>query len=157
MVKAVNDEWYKRTKASNQEQLNIDTKIAELKMQARMAIEKIKYLTSETAIKYMESEVVKAEQQLSKLMEEKEKTVGPYDMKLVMAYIKYFLEHMEELLLSGSDPLLQASYFGVLFDKAPTYQEIFSGTPQLAQCIKLNEAYRRHKGKLAAGLGFEPR
>ncbi len=157
LVKAVNDEWYKRTKASNQEQLNIDTKIAELKMQARMAIEKIKYLTSETAIKYMESEVVKAEQQLSKLMEEKEKTVGPYDMKLVMAYIKYFLEHMEELLLSGSDPLLQASYFGVLFDKAPTYQEIFSGTPQLAQCIKLNEAYRRHKGKLAAGLGFEPR
>ena len=157
LVKAVNDEWYKRTKTSNQERLNIDTRIAELKMQARMAIEKIKYLTSETAIKYMESEVVKAEQQISKLMEEKEKVVGSYDMKLVMAYIKYFLEHMEELLLSGSDPLLQASYFGVLFDKAPTYQEIFSGTPQLAQCIKLNEAYRRHKGNLAAGLGFEPR
>ena len=157
LVKAVNGEWYKRTKASNQEQLNIDTKIAELKMQARMAIEKIKYLTSETAIKYMESEVVKAEQQISKLMEEKEKAVEPYDMKLVMAYIKYFLEHMEELLLSGSDPLLQASYFGVLFDKAPTYQEIFSGTPQLAECIKLNKAYRRHKGNLAAGLGFEPK
>ncbi len=156
LVKAVNGEWYKRTKASNQEQLNIDTKIAELKMQARMAIEKIKYLTSETAIKYMESEVVKAEQQISKLMEEKEKAVGPYDMKLVMAYIKYFLEHMEELLLSGSDPLLQASYFGVLFDKAPTYQEIFSGTPQLAECIKLNKAYRRHKGNLAAEQGFEP-
>ncbi len=156
LVKAVNGEWYKRTKASNQEQLNIDTKIAELKMQARMAIEKIKYLTSETAIKYMESEVVKAEQQISKLMEEKEKAVEPYDMKLVMAYIKYFLEHMEELLLSGSDPLLQASYFGVLFDKAPTYQEIFSGTPQLAECIKLNKAYRRHKGNLAAGHGFEP-
>ncbi len=156
LVKAVNGEWYKRTKASNQEQLNIDTKIAELKMQARMAIEKIKYLTSETAIKYMESEVVKAEQQISKLMEEKEKAVGPYDMKLVMAYIKYFLEHMEELLLSGSDPLLQASYFGVLFDKAPTYQEIFSGTPQLAECIKLNKAYRRHKGNLAAEPGLEP-
>ena len=74
-----------------------------------------------------------------------------------MAYIKYFLEHMDELLLSNSDPLLKASYFGVLFDKAPNYQEIFSGTPSLAQFIKLNEAYRQSQGKLAAEPGLEPR
>ncbi len=50
----------------------------------------------------------------------------------------------------------RAGYFGVLFDKAPTYEEINSGTPQIASCISLNEAFIRGQGMLAAEQGFEP-
>lgn len=50
----------------------------------------------------------------------------------------------------------RAGYFGVLFDKAPTYKEIKSGTTNLASCFALNEVFVRGQGMLAAGLGFEP-
>ena len=57
---------------------------------------------------------------------------------------------MENLLLKQSNPVLKANCFGVLFDKAPTYQEINSGTPNLAQCVALNELFMQSQGKLAA-------
>ena len=116
-----------------------------------MTLSKIKYLTSETAIKYIEDEVNTMKNDITKLIEEKANQAKGYDIKVVMAYVKYFLEHLDELLLKTKDPLQKASYFGVLFDKAPTYQELTSGTPHLAQYIKLNEYYRGHPGNLAEG------
>ena len=152
LVKAVVEEWEKRNKETAKDQVNIDTKIMELKTQAKMTVDKIKILNSEVAIKYMEEDLVKVEQQVADLLEEKQKAVHakPTDMRLVMAYIKYFLEHMENLLLKQSNPVLKANCFGVLFDKAPTYQEINSGTPNLAQCVALNELFMQSQGKLAA-------
>lgn len=51
-------------------------------------------------------------------------------MKTVMEYMKYFLEHLEYLVLQQMNPIAKAGYFGVLFDKAPTYEEIKLGTPK---------------------------
>jgi hypothetical protein len=79
---------------------------------------------------------------------------SPTDMRIIMAYVKYFLEHMENLLLEGPNPIQKASYFGVLFDKAPTYEEINSGTPNLAQCIALNEVFTRSSRPFQSGHFF---
>ena len=126
-----------------------------------MTVDKIKFLTSEIAIKYMEKDLIAIEGQIADLLVEKEKTKTktskPTDMRVIMTYIKYFLEHMQYLLLEQSNPINKAGHFGVLFDKAPTYQEILSGTQDLASAVKLNEVFVEGQGKLAAGLGFEPR
>jgi hypothetical protein len=39
-------------------------------------------------------------------------------------YVKYFMEHMDDILINLSDPVNRAAYFGVLFNKVPTYPEI---------------------------------
>lgn len=157
LEKAVIEEWDKRQREVHKDDINIESKISQLKTQALLTVEKIKMLTSEVAIKYMEEELVKIELQIAELQVEKEKMVqsSPTDMRIIMAYVKYFLEHMENLLLEGPNPIQKASYFGVLFDKAPTYEEI-NGTPNLAQCIALNEVFTRSSGNWAAGHGFEP-
>lgn len=49
------------------------------------------------------------------------------DMNIVMDYIKYFLENMEYLLLEHKDTMLRANTFSILFDEAPTYDEINYG------------------------------
>lgn len=159
LVKAVIGEWDKRQNELHKDDINIDQKITELKTQAKMTVDKIKFLTSEVAIKYMEEDLVKTEQQITGLLAEKQRVEQekPADARIVMAYIEYFLKHMDNLLLEGSNPMDRAGYFGVLFDKAPTYAEIDSETRDLAYCVKLNEAFIRSQGKLAAGLGFEPR
>jgi len=156
LTSTVITEWYKRNTESVKDEVSIDQKINDLNNQIGMTLSKIKYLTSETAIKYIEDEVSTMKHDITKLLEEKANQAKGYDIKVVMAYVKYFLEHLDELLLKNEDPLLKASYFGVLFDKAPTYQQLISGTPRLAECIKLNDYYRRHPGSLAAGHGFEP-
>lgn len=48
-------------------------------------------------------------------------------MNIVMDYIKYFLENMEYLLLEHKDTMLRANTFSILFDEAPTYDEINYG------------------------------
>src|SRR3990167_837974 len=159
LVNTVSSEWDNRHTETNKDQINIDARILELRTQAKLSFNKIKFLSSEVAIKYMEQDLVKTENEIAQLLIEKEKAIQhqPTDIRIVMAYIKYFLEHMDELLLEGSDPMNKASYFGVLFDKAPTYEEIDSGTAELAQCVALNELFVRSPNNLAAQHGFEPR
>lgn len=158
LVTEVVTEWDKRQLEMNKDTVNIDAKLAELKTEVKLTVDKIKMLTSEVAIKYLEQDLVKLEQEIGDLLSEKEKTdqEKPTDARIVMAYIKYFLEHMDELLIGGTNPLNKAGYFGVLFDKAPTYAEINSGTPNLASCIALNEIFIQSQGMLAAKPGFEP-
>src|SRR5690606_30004867 len=49
--------------------------------------------------------------------------------------------HSEFLLLQQMNPVAKAGYFGVLFDKAPTYEEIKFGTPKTAAAIELNRLF----------------
>lgn len=159
LTETVIAEWNKRQMEVKNDDTQTDAKIEELKTQAKMTVDKIKLLTSATAIKYMEEDLIKIEENISKLISEKENTkkVESTDMNIVMAYIKYFLEHIDLLLLDQPNPVNKAGHFGVLFDEAPTYKEIFLGTHELAYFIKLNEVFVQSKGKLAAEPGFEPR
>jgi hypothetical protein len=159
LTHAVITEWEKRKQESTKDSVTIDTRIEELKAQAKMTADKIRYLTSEVAIKYVEEDLIKIDNEIAGLLAEKQKAMKdePIDMKLVMQYIEYFLEHMDELLMGESEPEVRASYFRVLFHLAPTYEELISGTPDLAECIKLKEKYRMSESNLAGGQGFEPR
>ncbi len=151
LVSTVVNEWDKRQKEGNKDKVTVDVRITELKTQAKLIVDKIKVLNSTIAIKYLEEDLIKIEQQVSELLIEKEDAEKnkPTDIKVVMAYIQYFLEHLEELLLEGSNPMNKASYFGVIFDKAPTYQELIAGTPNKAECVALNDIFVRDQINLA--------
>ena len=159
LAKTVIDEWEKRKEVSTKDQINIDTRIEELKAQAKLTADKIRYLNSEIAIKYVEADLIKIDQEIAGLVAEKNKGVDKEsdDLNVVMKYIEYFLEHLDDLLLQSEDPEVRAKYFGVLFNQAPTYEEIDSGTPDFAECIKLKDAYAKSVMNMAAQQGFEPR
>ncbi len=90
----------------------------------------------------MEEELVKTEKEIRNLqaskVENKEKDVN---MERVMEFVGYFLEHLEELILGGSNPLKRADYFGLIFEKPPTYEELISGTPKMAPFIGLKDEF----------------
>ena len=66
----------------------------------------------------------------------------PLDIRKVMSNIKYFMEHLDELLLEQSNPESRAEFFGVLFDQAPTYTEIKYGTQNPTKLTGINELFR---------------
>ena len=70
------------------------------------------------------------------------------------------MEHLDKLLVHLCNPVNKANYFSVLFDKAPTYQEIKDGTQKIAQLPEVNELFKAlncDKVILAGARGIEPR
>lgn len=60
--------WNKRQLQNQKDDVDIDAKLTELRTESALAIDKIKYLKSETAIKYTEEELMKLEEQMTKLL-----------------------------------------------------------------------------------------
>ncbi len=157
LMSAVLEEWDKRQQTLDKDDKVIETRIAELKISSKLIADKIKILVSEAAIRYMEEDLVKIEKEIENLEAEKNKyTKESIDIKEVTETVKYFLEHLDDLLLGGSDPMKRAAYFGLIFSLAPTYQELVSGTPSLAPYVALKKDYDRSHSRLVTPTGVEP-
>jgi len=63
-------------------------------------------------------------------------------MDKMKTYVKYYLEHLEELLLHHSNSVLQAKFFGLIFNQAPTYADIVSETPDISKITGVNEVFK---------------
>lgn len=136
--------------------VTIDLRIANLQEQIRQSIDKIRYLSSATAIKYMEEDIEKMESEINELQTKREgtKPQNPSDFDKACAYVRYYLEHLDALLLHHDNPVLQAKYFGVLFNEAPTYADIESGTPDLCKIKGVNSIFQsKSPDKILHGWG----
>lgn len=132
--------WNERTSNLANDETIIDRKILDLKASAQAAADKIKYLSSEVAIAYLERDLVASEMEIEQLEHEKlqkKDSELKIDMGNVMEYIGYFMEHIEELLIDSTNSLKRASFFGLLFDDMPTYAELSYGTPKLAPYLDI--------------------
>ncbi len=128
----------------HKEAVTIDLRIANLKEQIHQSIDKIKFLSSPTAIKYMEDDIEKMESEIEDLNVKRASTKPQTtsDFEKACAFIRYFLEHLDELLFHHENPVLQAKYFGVIFNQAPTYADIESGTLDLSKIKVVNSIFR---------------
>ena len=95
-------------------------------------------LTSEVTIKSLEADVDKLEQdriQAAVLRDKKED--DQIDTQVVINYLKYYMEHLHELILGSVNPLQNGAMFGLLFDDPPTYDVLNNGTPKLASIYQI--------------------
>lgn len=144
VLKAVQTVWEQRqVRVQDASELR-DKKREELEAQMRVIVDKMRLVSSPTAIKYMEEDLTKIEQQISDLDARKgeQETQGGVDMPTILKYIEYFVEHLKELLIDHCNPILRARYFGVLFDKMPSYAEIDCGTPENEKVPEVNELFK---------------
>ncbi|MFA6518911.1 MAG: recombinase family protein [Candidatus Shapirobacteria bacterium] len=143
LKKYVIDIWNKRQTEVVTDNAKIEDKVAELRIQARATADKIKFLNSEVAIKYLEEDLVGIEKQIINLQQGKD--VEPQinqNMEVIMENVGYFLEHLEELMVGSKNPLKQAAYFGLIFEQTPTYQELLFGTPKLQPYLTLKDHFQ---------------
>lgn len=142
--------WNDRQQELQDNTHDLDTKIRELRAAAKATAEKIRFLSSEIAIKYLEEDLVKIEKEINELEAAKALNTPKkeVDMDVVMDNVSYFLEHLEELLLDTKNSLKKAEYFGLLFEETPTYEDLLSGTPKLAPYLAL-------KSHFGGGSGME--
>jgi hypothetical protein len=120
--------------------------------------DKIRILSSETAIRYMEEDLAKIETEKLELTEQlAKKDENAINLEEIMGTVKYFLEHLEDLLLDQSKPEQSATLFSLIFQMAPTYAELVSGTPTLAPFVALKDDYAVSENQMVTPRGIEPR
>lgn len=151
------EEWQRRMSETKTDVSEVDKKIAEIEQEAQALRIQIRKMSVESVIKDMEADILKCENDIKALEEEKNKKEGEIiNMEVIMDNVEYYLASLENLLLGSPDPLKRAAYFGVLFQKAPTYQELISGTAPLEPCIDLNEIFLKDTGQTVIRVGVEP-
>ena len=67
------------------------------------------------------------------------------------------MEHLENLLINQEDSIKSAMLFSLIFQSAPTYEELKYGTPQLAPFIELKNDFDVCENQLVTLRGIEPR
>ncbi len=161
LFKAIDASWEKMN-AEYQVSLNsFDERIQALENEATITVGKLKVLSSDTAIKYMEEDLLKIEKEINNLKQQKEamKNKKPLDIGKAKARIKYFVEHLDELLKKQIDPIKKAQFFGVIFNQVPTYEDIKSRTQKTPQFSGVNSLFTLanvNNSLLVTPAGFEP-
>ena len=114
-----------------------------LQNQIRATVDRMRVVTSETALAYLEEDIISAENELANLDKEianQPNLQAKFDQ--VLQYAKYILEHLPDLLLDLCNPLRKAAFFATIFNKTPTYDEIKFGTHKNSPLPEVNELFR---------------
>lgn len=139
------------------EQINTDTMdweqfIIGLRDQRKVVSERIKTLSYSPLIQEAESEIEGIDQKIVDAQAERnKKEQEEVDVHLLMKTAKYYMEHLEILLLQGDDPFKRAILFSLAFEGLPTYEELKNGTPRLSPLFRLNYAFKHHQS-MSSGL-----
>lgn len=130
--------------SKHDESVTIDLRVANLKDQIRSTITRLSATKSETVIKYIEESIEAMEAEIVELRAKRQEMPEqtPNDFDKAISYLRYFLEKLDLLLLNYDNPVLQARFFRVIFNEAPTYETIVSGTPDLSQIKEANSLFR---------------
>ena len=114
-----------------------------LQSQIKATVNRMRIVTSETALKYLEEDIVSVEKELAELDEEIARQPNlQAEFDQVLQYAKYILEHLSELLLDLCNPLRKAAFFGAIFNKLPTYEQINFGTHKNSPPPEVNELFQ---------------
>ena len=99
----------------------------------------MRIVTSETALKHLEEDIINAESKLANLDKEianQPNLQAEFDQVLQCA--KYILERLLDL----CNLLRKAAFFGAIFKKLPTYEQINFGTHKNSPLPEVNELFR---------------
>ncbi|NCU29734.1 hypothetical protein EOM60_03935 [Candidatus Saccharibacteria bacterium] len=144
LLDTVRAEFERRQAMSGADKVALESHIKALKSEAETALSKIMLLSNPTAIAYLEKEIENIHAKITKLEKEKQamQVKKSIDIDRILARVRYFLEHLDLLLLKQQDPLKKAKLFGLLFNHLPTYDDLDYGTPKTPLFTGVNSVFR---------------
>lgn len=152
------EEYEKRRNRLIDDNIDFTSRIAEIEHEQKSLGETIEKLVNIKVIRMMEDKIEKLDFEREHLLQEKKKKVKEQrKVQTVLRYLYYFMDNVEDLLLGGTDPVLNAQLFGMVFIEKPTYEELQFGTSciveKLNSLFQLNEAYKDGKSLSVSRAG----
>ena len=161
VFEAIEASWERMKQEYESKVENVQMQIVGLQEEASATVAKLKVLSNETAIKYMEEDLVRIEKSIEELQDKKTdlESKKPGDIKTILARAKYFVENLDKLLVKQIDPVKKAQFFGVIFDKVPNYEELKSRNTKIPLLPGVNPLFAticNENSRLVIPAGIEP-
>lgn len=141
LLGVIEQKWNEKQAQVVEDDKKLDERHAELETQISAVIDRMKMVSSETVIKRMEEEVIGLEKQITELQSSDETQAKTVDIEVVLKYARYLVEHLPDILLHLRNPLRKAAFFGAIFNKVPSYEDLVGGTQKTAQIPGVNELF----------------
>jgi DNA invertase Pin-like site-specific DNA recombinase len=161
LMDAVMTIWQQKTGLQVEQKAQTVRRKSELEAEIQVIYERMKLVSNPVTIKLMEEDIVKLDKQASELdqTEQPEEDKKLVDLPMMLQFVKYFMEHLKELLIDYCNPVMRAHYFGVIFDQVPSFAEINDGSANISKIPGVNElflAIHSPGGSLVRMRGLEP-
>ena len=109
----------------------------------------------------IEQRIATLQQQINTTEQERGRMdITEKDIHNFIAYAKYLMEHIEELIIPSDNTAnfeAQRALFGLVVDEFPNYHQILNGTPKLSFIFELSEDFHDGKSDIVRSRGIEPR
>ena len=139
--KIVLREWGKRKNRVQRDSISSEKKVLVLKEEQQLLTDKLKLFSSPVAIKAMEKEIDDIELKITQAIQVRDRQEeNTFEIQTLINYCEYFMEHLEDLILGGTNSIQNASIFGLFFDTPPNYEELVNGTPKLSPIFGIKGA-----------------
>ena len=160
LLGAIEAKWNEKQAKAIADDKKLEERRQELETQIKAVIDRMKMVTSEAVIKRMEDEVVGLENQIATLKSADDQPADAVNIEVVLQYARYLVEHLADILLHLRDPLRKAAFFGAIFNKVPTYEDLIGGTHENSSLPGVNELFRLgcfENPNMVTSRGIEPR
>ncbi len=152
------EEWEKREHSLMTDQISIAEQITAFEREQVMIKNSYKTATSPTVKQMLEKDIDELEAKKVQLLANQEtKQEEIFDIQAAMGYAKYLLEHLEELVFGGDNPIESAEFFVLLFEEPPTYQQLVERTPRLDPYFALIDDVKVGKNPFCGADGTRTR
>ncbi|HEX7017800.1 MAG TPA: recombinase family protein, partial [Patescibacteria group bacterium] len=136
------EEWDKKQVDVMEESKRYENEVLQLVSQQKQAMDNLKAtpLDKATVRQMLMEDIEDLQKKLDHAREVRDSQIKKeIDVKLAFKYGRYFMEHMEELLIDRENVLRQQQLFAMMFEELPTHDEIVNGTAKLNLYFKLNK------------------
>lgn len=149
--------WREKQKQSEQLAIDYGKQVQLLREERQSIKDRMKLVKTEAGMKLIEEDLAEIENKIAVATQARDTNEDEdQNIDLLTTYAKYFMEHLEELLIVEDKPEQQKQLFGLAFEETPTFEEIVNGTPKLACVFELNEQYKTSKSLSVSHQGLEP-
>ncbi len=149
--------WRAKQKESEQLAIDYGKQVQVLRQERQSIKERMKLVNTQSGMKLIEEALAEVENKIAIATQARDESEDEdQNIDLLTTYAKYFMEHLEELLIVEDKPVQQKQLFGLAFEQTPTYKDLVNGTPKLACVFELNEDYKRSKSLSVTPPGIEP-
>lgn len=148
---ALGEVWKSQLKELNRDLLHSSQEETRLREKCDSLLDKIEMIDSPDVLKSLikRHDETKAElKELAKKQNQKRYTEQEIDQ--VLKYALYFVEHLDELVLDTKDIHVLRSFWGLIFPKPPTLEELQNGTPQISPIFELKDRLTDKESFMAA-------
>ena len=134
------------------------TNVVDLETEKLQKIEAFTSTQNQIIRTALEKQIEEIQRQITEARGERNKLeIKENDIHAFVKYVKYLMEHPEEMLLNQKNFTILRALFGLVFDELPTYPEILNGTGKLSLPYKLSEEFYTSESFMAGDRGIEPR